>query len=231
MDMGSLHDDFFTAFEAAYAPLTTVHTDKTPQDMVAGPVNADGWVEWRMRPCTVPLDDIFAKYVHAAGKALPPSFQRWYASTFTLDCDCSVLRLPANPSNSPGKPLLQYVVPGNRWWERPLALGQLPFGDEGNDSGPLCFDTRASNDPGRWPITFWDHDGQEEIGPALFSSFDALLRGCTAYMRCFAEVKRRVPDPNDWLPNSDDCIRSLMAADPQGAGRPAAGYWRSWIAG
>jgi hypothetical protein len=153
--MGSLHDDFFTAFEAAYAPLTTVHTDKTPQDMVAGPVNADGWVEWRMRPCTVPLDDIFAKYVHAAGKALPPSFQRWYASTFTLDCDCSVLRLPANPSNSPGKPLLQYVVPGPLAMkdttqgpcasirERPTirAAGRSPFGimTGRRKSGRPCF--------------------------------------------------------------------------------------------
>ena len=116
-------------------------------------------------------------------------------------------------------------MPGNSWWERPLALGLLPFGDEGNDAGPLCFDTRASNDPDSWPITFWDHDGPEEIGPTLFSSFDALLRGCTAYMRCAAEARRRASDPQDRLASDADCLRSLMAADPQGAGSGGAGYW------
>lgn len=105
--MASLDDEFFAAFEAASGPLKTVHTAATPQDMLAGPVDADGWVEWRMRPCPISLDDVFATYAQAAGKSLPSSFRRWYAGTFTLDGDCGLLRLPANPSNAPGKPLLK----------------------------------------------------------------------------------------------------------------------------
>src|SRR5262245_108775 len=124
--MASLHEDYFAAYEEAFSPLMTVHTSQTPPDMLVSPVNADGWLQRRTRPCTVSLDDVFATYAQAAGKPLPNSFQRWYASTFTLDADCSVLRLPANPSNAPGKPLLEYIMPGNPWWERPLALGLLP---------------------------------------------------------------------------------------------------------
>lgn len=226
--MHPIDEAFFRAYERAHRPLRIFRTASRPEDMMLGPVDAHGYCEWCFKPCTTSLDPIFSQYACAAGKELPPSFQRWYASMFTLDLDCSIIRLPINPSNAPGTGLLRQIMPESPWWTRPLELGLLPFGNDGNDEGPLCFDTRNGGDPDHWPITFWVHDDpQAEIGPVLFSSFDALLQGCTAYLECLANLQACAAQDDPWQDRICECFAPLMAADPQGAGTAGKEYWES----
>lgn len=201
--------------------MTVPHTADTPPEMIVGPADDDS-VFWKMLPCDSSLDDVFGKYEEAAGQTLPPSFKRWYSAMYTLDADCAVVRLPENPSNHSGTGLLSYVMSDNDFWERPIALGLLPIGDEGNDGGPLCFDTNGSTEPDRWPVRFWDHDWAykpQELGPVLFSCFDGLLAGVTAYLENVGEASQ------NWA----GAIEALMAADPKGAGNLGRPYWEGMI--
>jgi hypothetical protein len=88
--LATLDREYFDAFRAAFEPLKTVLTRSTPREMIAGEVDQEGWVEWRMLPCSQPLEDVFERYARAAGHPLPPSFRRWYSSMHTLDGDCGV---------------------------------------------------------------------------------------------------------------------------------------------
>lgn len=226
---------FFDAYVKCFGPLKTVVTPKTPRDMIVGSVDVEGWAEWQLRPCTQDVDSLFSQLEQECGSPFPASFKRWYGAYFTLDMDCSVVRLPPNPSNAPLIPLRKLLLNGSPFATRPRSLGLLPFGDEAMmDAGPLCFDSRDGSDPDRWPIRYWDHewcDTPQEVGPVIFSSFDKLIEACTQYMLEFAAVKAAMPDePDAWLDNRQKCIRALMSADPQGAGGPGRQYWETWVA-
>ena len=234
--MSSPYDEFFETYRACFGPLHTVRTRHTPEEMVVGAVpGSDGWVEWQMIPCQADLRPLYAELAKACGvPALPSSFLRWYWSRCTLDMDVSAVRLPANPSNDPGGPLREQVLGCGRHWTPPLEPGLIPFGDEAMmDAGPLCFDARRKGDPDGWPVRYWDHEwagSEREVGPIIFSSFDALAAGCVAYMRRFLVVQQAAPDDEDsWLDRRGECLEALMKADPAGAGGPGREYWQSWV--
>lgn len=106
-----------------------------------------------------------------------------------------------------------------------MSRGLLPFGEEGNDAGLLCFKVEGG-DPDRWPVTYWDYDEPEAGRPLLFSSFDMLLRCTTAYLRLFAET------PDLTVPRGRDprMAEVIIQTDPEGAGKSGAEYWRSFFA-
>ncbi len=218
-----------SAFFAAYAQWIdvpkTVRTAKTPLDMiVADDPTSAGWVEWRLLQCdrervARALDEL----ERDSRIRYPPSFRRWYSTYYTLDMDVSVARLPDNPSNAPGQSLRR--ISSDSFGAAALACGLVPFGGEAMmDAGPLCFDPRGGGDPDGWPIRFWDHEwaGTDEvISPIVFSRFDRLLEACTAYMRRFAEVRRRASTGEARA----EGLQALIASDPQGAGGPGCDYW------
>jgi hypothetical protein len=225
--MSAIDEAFFDAYQSCCA-LTTVWTARTPEDMVAGEVDPDGWIAWRLVSCDASvMKATLTALEREAGVHLPPSFRRWYGSRHTLDMDLSVVRLPTNPSNDPAGPLRQRLLAAKAF-ARPREIGLIPFGDEANDAGPLCFDPRAGGHPDSWPILYWDHDWagtEREIGPVLFSSFDRLLIACTALLRRLEERRRNDPGSHPWEAHRADCIRALMEADPEGAGGPGRTYW------
>ena len=234
--MGAQYDEFFEAVRECFGPLSVVRTDRTPGDMVVGPVaGSAGWVEWRMLRCRADLEPLYAELARGCGvAALPGSFRRWYGARHTLDMDVSVVRLPHNPSNDPGGPLRETILGDDPFGERPRELGLIPFGEEAMmDAGPLCFDPRGGGDSDAWPVTYWDQEWsgtEREVGPVIFSSFDGLIRGCVAYMRRFQRVKAEAPDdPDSWLDRRGECVESLMRADAAGAGGAGREYWGCWV--
>jgi hypothetical protein len=226
--MSPIDAAFFEAF-ARCSPLMTVQTERTPPEMIVRvDEESEGWIEWRLIPCEGACDPVLRDLERACRVVLPPSFRRWYGSYYTLDMDVSVVRLPENPSNDPGGPLRRLLT--NPAFREVRDLGLMPFGDEARgDAGPLCFDARGGGDPDAWPVTFWDHEraGMDQaIGPIMFSSFDRLLIGCTAYMHQFEQLKGAIAQRGRWTSQDHrDCTQALMAADPEGAGGPGRAYW------
>jgi hypothetical protein len=227
--MSSIDDAFFEAYERHFSTHVAVRTERTPEDMVVRELDV-GWIEWRLLPGGRAVREVLDEVERVSGLCLPPSFRRWYGSRHTLSMDIGLVRLPANPSNDPGRPLLDRLATrsGLASAARPLELGLTPFGEEAHmDAGPLCFDRRRGGDPDAWPITYWDHDfvgSEREIGPILFSSFDRLLIACTAYLQRFVEAREREEGRlNEHLP---EILEALLDADPEGAGGPGREYWK-----
>ena len=72
-------------------------------------------------------------------------------------------------------------------WHVPQELipkGLIPFADDGNDTGPLVFDTRNQENED-FPIRVYDHefsgdlDGLSEV---IFSSFSKMLECLTLFL-------------------------------------------------
>jgi hypothetical protein len=179
-------------------------------------VDKDGWYEWKLVPGTFTSDDY--KILKAKFKAtFPDNFIGWHKRYFFADCDCSIIRLP---HSLPTRPLEQII--NNLDWDIPeqiIPLGLIPFADEGNDAGPLVFDTRNKKDNKDFPVRVYDHeyggdmDGLSEI---IFSSFDKLLECLTHFL---TETKTR---------KRFEVISDFYTIDPDGAGSTGRSYWASW---
>jgi len=217
--MNAIYQDFFSAFELSNAPLGVVYLPEHDPEMLIGTPDTNGYIMWKFLDCEQPMVEVFSQYEKTAGRQLPESFKNWYAFKYSLDLDASVVSLPVNPKHSPGKGLLKKVMPGNDFWERPLALGLLPFGEENfMNAGPVCFDTRIGGDPNNWLIRYWNHewiDHPNEIGPVMFSSFDRLILAVTEFLKhAYGEGIAQ-----------NQAIDAMMAADPEGAGGSGRKYW------
>jgi len=145
---------------------------------------------------------------------LPQSFILWHKEYYFLDGDCSILSLPASDPRFPLKDLQQRVD----WY----IAGQLiphhlyPFGEAGNDLGPLVFDGRQEVTGNNFPVRAYDHEfGGDLAGltSIIFSSFDKLLECTTYYLK---ELKFR---------KNFEIIPDFFSIDPAGAGLTGVKYW------
>lgn len=171
-------DRFYAAYEAAFGPLMTVHLDSHPEEMLVGPPNPEGWVQWRLirRPGRK-LD--FTDIERGCGHPLPSSFKEWMSRFDSLDLDCGVVRMTPAPANDPLGPLAKEVRNGSPGLGNDLGL--IAFGSEAfGDIGAVCFDTQADINDADWPVVIHDHEWPRErkITP-MFSSFRALLECVT----------------------------------------------------
>lgn len=172
--------------------------------------------KWKLLPGTLTTDDY--KKVEAKFNAkFPDNFIEWHKRYFFEDGDCSIIRLPPSLSTKPLAQLidkLDWVIP-----EQLIPLGLIPFADEGNDAGPLVFDTRNTSYKKDFPIRVYDHeyggdlDGLSEI---IFSSFDKLLE-CLTHFLIETTTKE-----------SFDVIPDFYIIDPGGAGSTGKLYWEGW---
>lgn len=207
-------EQFFKAYWTT--GMKSVYTDKVPKEMMQSTIDKDGWYEWKLIPGTLTTDDY--KKVEAKFKAtFPDNFIEWHKRYFFEDGDCSIIRLP---NSLPTKPLEKLIE--NLDWYIPkqlIPLGLIPFADEGNDAGPLVFDTRNTTDKKDFPIRVYDHefggdlDGLSEI---IFSSFDKMLE-CLTHFLTETKTKKRF-----------EVIPDFYAIDPNGAGSTGKSYWTSW---
>jgi hypothetical protein len=196
--------------------MKSVHTDKVPKEMMASPVDQDGWYEWKLIPGTLTADD-YKKVEATFGAIFPDNFIEWHKRYFFEDGDCSIIRLP---QSLPTRPLEEII--NNLNWDIPqqlIPLGLIPFAEDGNDEGPLVFDTRNKDDKVDFPIRVYDHeyggdlDGLSEI---IFSSFNKMLE-CVTHFLIETKTRKRF-----------DVIPEFCSIDPNGAGSTGKSYWTSW---
>jgi hypothetical protein len=162
-----------------------------PPAMWDDDVGPDGWVSWRMLPSTVTEDEIRA-LERTAEAEFPPLYRAFLTARFVMDLDVPGVRLPALPSDAP----LARVSAHIEAWSPLHRAGYIAFADDDNDTGPLCFDVRASRSGGDCPIVLFDHEqlvalGQPQlaeralVAPHALPYFDSfrhlLIRGFVDY--------------------------------------------------
>lgn len=210
--------DKIEAFFKAYwkKGMKCVYTDKVPKRMMTTSVDKDGLFEWKLFQGSLTFDD-YKKVEAKFNVTFPDNFIEWHKRYFFADCDCSIIRLPHSLPTKPLEQLIDHLdwdIP-----ERLIPLGFIPFADEGNDAGPLVFDTRNSNDKKDFPIRVYDHeyggdlDGLSEI---IFSSFDKMLE-CLIHFLTETKSRKRY-----------EVIPDFYTIDPDGAGSTGKSYWYSW---
>ncbi|RYY86562.1 MAG: hypothetical protein EOO15_14200 [Chitinophagaceae bacterium] len=190
-----------------------VFTAAFPEAMKASEVDADGWVSWKPLPGTLHRSD-YTALEQRFGVQYPESFIEWHRAYFFLDADCTLLRLPAS---NPAEPLRE-LEERLDWYvgEKLIAQKIYPFGDDGNDAGPLVFDGRTPAPGNEFPIRIYDHefDGDlKGLSPIIFSSFPKLLECMTHYL----QQKTTLHDY--------EIIPDFFRIDPDGAGNTGVDYW------
>ncbi|MGM9476103.1 hypothetical protein ACS5PU_06725 [Pedobacter sp. GSP4] len=139
--------------------------------MMTSPVDEEGWYIWKPIKGTL-IDSDYQKVEHKFGIKFPKSFVEWHKQYFFLDCSCQLIDLPVS---SPNEPLQQIIDNLDYSLAEDLIEAKLyPFGDEGNDAGPLVFDGRYEVENNEYPIRVYDHDyggDIEGLSEIIFSSF------------------------------------------------------------
>jgi hypothetical protein len=216
MSTQELTKQFFEAYLAAF-PNRTVFTNDTPEEMMGGSVDEEGWFDWKILKGTLQETD-YRKLELKYKIELPKSFIAWHKEYFFLNGDTSILRLPASNPKLPLKDVesnLNWFIP-----EQLISKKLYPFADEGNDAGQLVFDGRNAVPDNEFPIRVYfqefggDMEGLSEI---IFSSFRKLLECLTHYL---TERKTR---------KDFEIIPDFFKIDPTGAGSSSIGYWQTWV--
>ncbi|WP_029275113.1 SMI1/KNR4 family protein [Pedobacter borealis] len=216
--MDEIINTFFTSY-FNFSRLRSVYgEEKTPKNMMATPVDEEGWYTWKPIEGTL-TNSNYRQVEEKFGVKFPKSFVEWHKQYFFLDCSCQLMGLPVS---SPTEPLQQIIDNLDYSLAKDLIEAKLyPFGDEGNDAGPLVFDGRYEVKDNEYSIRVYDHeyggdmDGLSEI---VFSSFPKLLECFTHYIQ---EVETR---------KNFEIIPDFFQIDPTGAGKTGKGYWLSWVA-
>lgn len=213
--MKDLATGFFDAYFSVFSN-KTVFTVNTPQEMMLTEEDEEGWFEWKLIKGKL-LEEDYHTIENEFNIKFPDSFIEWHKKFYFLDADTSILRLPAsNPNLS-----LAEIRDNLNWFVAEQLIPQklYPFGNEGNDAGPLVFDGRLDVKNNEFPIRYYDHEfgGElEGLSDIIFSSFEKLLACLTHYM---TELKVR---------RNFEIIPDFFKIDPTGAGLTGVSYWLGW---
>ncbi|HMR18828.1 MAG TPA: hypothetical protein PKA53_05980 [Sphingobacterium sp.] len=205
-------------FKAYWTPgMSSVYTDSVPKVMMASQVDKSGWYEWKLVQGTLTRDD-YKKVEARFNTIFPDNFIEWHKRYFFADCDCSIVRLPHSLPTQP----LEQIIDNLDWYtaSQLIPLGLIPFANEGNDAGPLVFDTRDKNDKIDFPIRVYDHEyggDLDGLGEIIFSSFEKMLACLTHYL---IETNTK---------QSFEVIPDFYRIDPTGAGSTGKSYWSIWV--
>ena len=136
----------------------------------------DGWYSWIAIPSPISAKD-WSDFEQSVGFDLPPLFREYFLYKQILDGDYGLVRLP---DMSPPDPLdnlrAQTAVLFECECLRHQAL--LPFGQDGNDGGPICFKVDEPTPDGDYPILFTDHESLADPaypGERRWDSFEHLI--------------------------------------------------------
>lgn len=136
-----------------------------PAEMHAGPVNAEGWVEWRVLPSTLTDAEVVA-VEDDFGIHFPPLFRAYLLARFHLLDQVRSRRydqqifMPDVPSGRQLQPLRELL----RAWQFLIAAELIPFAEWGDGWGPMCFDVQRRASDGDCPIVWLDHEQITPLG-------------------------------------------------------------------
>lgn len=210
-------DNIEQFFQAYWTPgMKSVYTDKVTEQMMRSEIDENGWYEWELISGNL-TDEDYEKVETKFNIIFPDIFIEWHKRYFFADCDCSIIRLPNSVPNMP----LQGIIDNLDWHipEQLIPIGLVPFADEGNDAGPLVFDTRNKKDRNDFPIRVYDHEyggDLEGLSEIIFSSFEKMLECLTHFLN---EIKTK---------KNFEVIPDFFVIDPSGAGSTGKSYWLEW---
>lgn len=160
-------------------------TVSAPPDMVDRPPDESGWVPWQPVDSPVTDEDVL-RLEKKVGKPFPPLFRAYlmYKCLLLTDFGGRFVRLPETPSDDPLGELRGQlgIMEEEPFWR---ANGYVAFGQDGNDAGPVCFDTTRPTGDGDYPIVVVDHERTRSPGYAgrtKWDSFASLLDAMDAQM-------------------------------------------------
>lgn len=214
--MRTLPEEFFREYCAIEINRKFVYSEDIPIEMMSSKKDESGWFEWKCIPGTLTNDD-YKQIERQYNAQFPISFIAWHKLYFFPRVDCSLLRLPGSLPTKPLEEITNYFE-----WdisEELIREGFVPFGDEGNDAGPLVFDTRTQIEPNEFPIRFYDHEycgDMDGVSDIIFSSFPKLLECIIHYLK---ETETKY---------TFEVIPDFFNIDPLGAGKTGKGYWLGW---
>ena len=146
-----------------------------PREMVDGPPDESGWVPWK--PVDNPMpDQNLRKLEELYHVSFPPLFRAYLLHKCLLMTDF-VVRLPQTPVDKPLSEIeqrLQLLDQESFFRENSL----IPFGDDANDVGPVCFDLKSPIDGEDYAVVVVDHHRTREPnyrGEFKWKSFADLL--------------------------------------------------------
>ena len=210
--MNNITANFFAAY---WLPgMTAVYTEAESPEMMAGPVDEDGWFEWKLAKGNL-QDSDYKRIEEEYQIQLPPSFIDWHEAFFFCDGDCMIAQLPAS---SPYEPLALLKAQLDYGGDL-ISQGLYPFATDGNGVGnPLVFDARHPVVGNEFPIRVYDHEFVDDLnglGEIIFSSFSKMLECLTYFLSRPKELE------------SGEAVRGFFDIDPTGAGGPGQDYWLS----
>jgi hypothetical protein len=162
--------------DKVFLPRAVMIRPSVPAAMVDGSPNSDGWVPWKAIESPVTDEDI-SLFEGNIGATLPPLFRAYLMYKCLLMTDFGIVRLPEIPADYPLEPfgqLLGLLEDNSNLRHRRL----VPFAQDGNDAGPLCFDVGRRLPDGDCPVLLMDHelyDQPDYSGLVLAGSFAELL--------------------------------------------------------
>ena len=141
--------------------------------------SGDGWYSWIAIDSPVSDDDM-NDIERDAGISLPPLFRAYFLYKQMLDGDYGLVRLPdMDPSDPLGNLRSQIAVSSDPNCPALSQNNLLPFGQDGNDGGPICFKTDQPTDDGDFPVYFADHELLSDpsySGKRVWDTFGQLLK-------------------------------------------------------
>lgn len=147
-----------------------------PPDLRGDPFLDDDWFYWTAVPSPVTaddLDDLEQQY----RVSLPPLFREYFLYKQILDGDFGIVRMP---DMCPPDPLASLKSQMSEFsnCEALQNHALLPFAQDGNDGGPICFKTDEPTLYGDYPVYFTDHElllRPTYSGEKCWDSFEHLI--------------------------------------------------------
>lgn len=173
--VGGLLDRYAAKAPRMHVAAEDPEDDGAPPDMRVGPVDAEGWVEWKPIPSTLSEADV-VDLENEFGVQFPPLFKAYLLARYQL---FDQLQSPRH-----GESLLMTAVPsGQRLepmreilevWQPLVSAGFIPFADWGDGYGPVSFDTSKRASDGDCPVVWMDHEPLVDLGDDLSGEQDSL---------------------------------------------------------
>lgn len=168
--------DAYAADTSGLSVAMVFPADGVPLTMRAGEIDADGWVEWRVRPSTLGDDDVDRLEAEYRVQ-FPPAFRAFFQARFHLFDQVHSRRhdqlvlMPSVPEDDPLGPIRGSLAA----WRPLIAAGYIPFAEWGDGWGPMCFDADRRDNDGDCPIVWLDHEALHALGPDGYEGRETLV--------------------------------------------------------